>query len=275
MSDEILQWYKGTEVARNVWAFHEYNVTFYLVIGKERSMLIDTGWGIGDLEKLSGSMGIKYLDVVLTHGHPDHVGGAYQFPSVRISPEDLNAMNSDYSVETRQRYLHGSIKPPYPDGFSQEIWTSARLNRIEDLEEGQTFDLGGRILEVIAMPGHTAGSVCLLDAREGLLFSGDSIQEQVLLHLETSLPLDVYRDSLKHVLEFRSSFHSVFPCHGASPQNLSLADELLNGVNDILAGKIKGVLRQTYLGEGLVCRFGGSSVIYKEDRLNERRSRER
>jgi len=47
----------------------------YLMCGKERSILIDTGVGTGDLKSLVEKLTHTKLDVYLTHGHRDHFGG--------------------------------------------------------------------------------------------------------------------------------------------------------------------------------------------------------
>ena len=69
------------KIAPDTYLVSEYKlVNMFLVVGKHRAALIDTGGGIGplpeDIERLTGLP----LVVIATHGDPDHVGGAGHFP---------------------------------------------------------------------------------------------------------------------------------------------------------------------------------------------------
>ena len=85
----------------------------YLVAGRERALLIDTGWGEGDLPAHVATRTDLPLTVVNTHGHPDHSSGNGQFDEVYIHTADL-----PLAVETTAKLI------PIYDGY--------------------TFDLGGR-----------------------------------------------------------------------------------------------------------------------------------
>lgn len=65
------------------------------------------------------------------------------------------------------------------------------------VEEGRVFDLGGRTLQVVELPGHTKGSIGLLCPEEKLLYVGDAINSSLWLFLEESEPLSVYRRTLE------------------------------------------------------------------------------
>jgi glyoxylase-like metal-dependent hydrolase (beta-lactamase superfamily II) len=92
---------------------------------------------------------------VVTHGHPDHVGGAAGAP-VLMHPAD------------RDRALHLNA------GTIARRLAVRRLQATTDLGDGQILPvLGG--LRVVHTPGHTPGSVCLYAERDGLLFSGDAL----------------------------------------------------------------------------------------------------
>lgn len=262
-------WFNVKQVAEKVWTIHDNtNVASYLVKGEEKSLLIDTGWGLGNLAELIQSITSLPLSVVITHGHPDHVCGAFQFADLHISSEDRNMLNAFYNKKTRRQIIENRFKDQYPSDFSKEEWINAEIGSVSTVQEGDVFNLGERKLNVLAVPGHTPGSICLLDKENKLLFSGDSVQTApVLMHLDTSLPLSTYFDSLVHIYSFKDDYSTILPSHGETPLNKRVLEELINGVSDILEGKQVGTLEQTFFGEGLVCKFDNTSVIYDENRL--------
>jgi Zn-dependent hydrolases, including glyoxylases len=268
MENEIMDGFKVKKIADKTWVIHDKTqVACYLVEGEEKSLLIDTCWGLGNLAELAQSITSVPIDVVITHGHPDHVCGAFQFNDLYISKEDESLLNVFYNKQTRKNLIENRFKD-YPADFSKEEWINAELGSVSTIKEGDVFELGKRDLKIIAAPGHTPGSICLLDAENELLFSGDSIQTApVLMHLDTSLPLSTYFDSIVHVYSFEDAYETILPAHGETPLDKTVLDELINGVSEILEGKVAGKLEQTFFGEGSICKFDKTSIIYDENRL--------
>lgn len=263
-----MDWFKVKKVADRTWVIRDKtHVACYLVEGEKKSLLIDTCWGLGNLAELVQSITSLPIDVVITHGHPDHVCGAFQFNDLYISKEDESLLNAFYNTQTRRNLIENRFKD-YPDEFSKEEWINAELDRVSIIKEEDVFELGKRDLKVIAAPGHTPGSICLLDEKNELLFSGDSIQTApVLMHLDTSLPLSTYFDSIVHVCSFEDAYEKILPAHGETPLDKTVLDELINGVSEILEGKVTGKLEQTFFGEGTVSKFNKTSIIYNENHL--------
>jgi hydroxyacylglutathione hydrolase len=155
------------------WQIHEYNEDFfilresgctnyekpflYLLFGKDRAMLEDTGAGKSDAAQVVGELIAKWLAVkgrpsiplVVTHSHShgDHIAGDALFrgmPNVTMVPLTLDGTREFFGIDK------------WPDG----------LGRI---------DLGERILDVIPIPGHDALSVAFYDRQTGVLLTGDSL----------------------------------------------------------------------------------------------------
>lgn len=126
----------------------------YLLIGTERAVLIDAGWDeSGDLPGLCAALtGGLPVDLVVAHGHPDHVAQANRF---------LQA--------GRTVYL------PHRDQQTVEVF-GYRLpfDRIRDIRDGDLLELGGAALRAYHIPGHTPGGVVLLDEQTGDLFASDA-----------------------------------------------------------------------------------------------------
>ena len=179
--------YRHKEVDQNVFFIQEKYFEFswnlaniFFVKGRDRDLLIDTGVGIHSLPAFLKSSGLraepeKPLDVVLTHLHFDHTGGAHQFPLVHI-----HSLEADY-IRRGDKFLTASwITPeevvPKPDGWNARDYKTKPAN-VQSLEEGQEFDLGERRFVVMHIPGHSPGSVALHDQENGVLATGDTIYE--------------------------------------------------------------------------------------------------
>ena len=122
------------------------------------------------------------LTVVNSHVHPDHSGGNAQFDTVYVGINEVL----------------GSDPVFFPDEALPEprceAVKSARGYQFSPLANGETIELGGRILEVIEIPGHTRGSIMLLDNQTQMLLAGDALLKRVLLFGD--VPMCVYRDAL-------------------------------------------------------------------------------
>jgi hydroxyacylglutathione hydrolase len=264
-------WFETRLVAPRTWAIDDHGSdVIYLIAGNERALLLDTGWGVGDLPGLVASLTALPLLVVNTHGHPDHTFGNGQFDQVHIHPADEPLARTLPSPEQRQRsFAH--LPKPLPEGFDLSTWATLLPTSVVPIQDGQTFDLGGRMLEAIALPGHSPGSICLLDRQARLLFTGDSIHSGTIwLHLDNSLPLRHFLSNLRRVYDRAGAFEGILPAHGRLarfPLPKQTLDDLIAGIGRILSGQIVGREEHTFAGDGLRCDFGSCSVIYRPDRL--------
>ncbi|MDR3226436.1 MAG: MBL fold metallo-hydrolase [Prevotellaceae bacterium] len=141
--------------------------TMYIIEGAKRSLLIDTGTKCEALDEIVGKITDKPLDVVITHNHIDHAGNIRYFDEVYMHPQDsLVRMGIPFS---------GKYK-----------W----------LKDGDVFDLGDRQIEVVLMPGHTPGSIVLLDKSINACYSGDAFGSgQVWLQLIPHISMKTYYES--------------------------------------------------------------------------------
>ena len=164
--------YQIEKIADDTWYINEGGLdAVYVVAGSQRAVLVDTGSGTGDLTALVRSLTDKPFDVILTHGHPDHAGGARQFEKVYLHPDDIE-MAQSITLEDRKEYARSVAGEEVLAGMIP----GGDFPQVVPLADGETIDLGGRTLEVIAIPGHTGGSVCFLDRGHRILFAGDSLQ---------------------------------------------------------------------------------------------------
>src|SRR6185312_6113991 len=162
--------YVSEEVAPGVRMIRDSdNDKMFLIRGTKRYALVDSGMGRGALrDYIAQFIGDLPLVTIWTHSHGDHIGQADQF--IAGSIEYAGAGDRAAVADFLER--HGATR--------EQI--AAHLQPVSD---GSKVDLGDRALEIITVPGHTPGSIVILDPATGNLFTGDSIGNN------SNLPPDV------------------------------------------------------------------------------------
>ncbi len=216
----------------------------HLIIGPEKAMLIDTGFGIGNLKGLVGELtGGMPLIVANTHHHIDHAYGNCQFERV-------------YCHEYGVRYLKMQQDPHAWDHLYDEngkgIWLKFDKKDIVPYKEYEIvgcpnnyiFDLGGgHKVELIFMPGHAPGGCCYLDKKNRILFAGDA-----LLSMRVSVggpragmpypefsTVTAFRNELAKLAPRSYEFDSVFPGHFILGIDKSVVQNMLDACNQVIA----------------------------------------
>jgi glyoxylase-like metal-dependent hydrolase (beta-lactamase superfamily II) len=129
----------------------------YLIFGSDKAMLWDTGSRNSRIRESVDRLIVRWLAenkrtsiplvVMHSHKHGDHVAGDAQFadrPDTTLVKPDLASVKAFF-------------------GFQN--WP----------EEVRTFDLGGRPIDVVGIPGHTDDSIAMYDRRTGILLTGDTV----------------------------------------------------------------------------------------------------
>lgn len=258
-------WFKATEVAPDTWRIDDHGIAnIYVVIGRTRALVVDTGSGAANLRDYVRSLTPLPLLVLNTHGHPDHVGANYQFGAVLAPEADFDAIRSMATPEQMKRFagmLGGAVVP------EREVFREAAVPlSLTAVKDGEVIDLGGRRLEVMATPGHTPGEIVLLDRDRKLLFTGDNDNGLVWLHLPESLPLEAYLVSLEKVQARSSEFTTLFPGHGDPIDRDFVAEQILC-VKSILDGSATSEEYHSFVGKGRVAKVKRASVVFDPDKL--------
>jgi glyoxylase-like metal-dependent hydrolase (beta-lactamase superfamily II) len=97
-------------------------------------------------------------------------------------------------------------------------------------------------VKVLHIPGHTPGSISLLDVRHRSLIGGDPIQEDGgIFMFGPYRDMEAYVLGLEHVWEFEAEYDSIYPSHAKMPVNKNIIPKLIEGAKAILAGNVEGV----------------------------------
>ena len=231
----------------------------YLVVGREKALLIDTGFGLGSLKRVVDGLTDKPLIVINTHGHPDHVGGNAEFGTALLRAEDMELYGSKGSFECRlEEAGHWGIADA-----AEKLQTTPPAPTL--LDSGTVLDLGGRLLLVLHTPGHTMGSVCVFDEESGALFTGDNTNEHgVSLGEDSSSTVEIYLKSLERIRTLGATVLYTGHMPGAvSPEQI---DRLIACAERILAGE-RGEYVKSPMFEGWRVEAEGASIIYREGKL--------
>lgn len=267
------------KINESTWRINEFNlVNAFLLEGKKKAALIDTGCGLGEIDKCVKEITDKMLYVLLTHSHPDHAGGVYHFKSLPIymnSDDDslkLWGMRTDNGfrrmyIETRgPRLYDGEIRNLYsllpndnPDCTSFDY-----IN----IDDGSIIDLGERTLECIHTPGHTDGSICFLDRKNRLLFSGDTINRSIILMRQpdnSTQLIKIFHDSLLKIWRHEKEFDSLIIGHGNPILEKSIIKDYIKITDGLLSRSLRGSYEESGFRKGDVIRYGNAELWYQCD----------
>ena len=217
------------KINKNTWHIEDGMVRFYLLCGSEKAALIDTGMNCPDAKQIAEGLTNLPLILINTHADPDHISGNGAFDEFYMSPneeENLRAHNAK-----------GEIHP---------------------IHEGDVIDLGGRELLIVDIPGHTPGSIGIIDKNNRVFISGDSVQNSNIFMFGQGRNLNQYIESLKHLSKYEDQFDDIYPMHGTFPVHKDLIPKLIQGAQAILDGKAQEYAQPVNM-------FGNEVTLYKFD----------
>lgn len=221
----------------------EKGLTLGLVVGTEKALLIDSGLGAVDtLREYVEKITDKPIICVPTHGHPDHAGGAALFDEVYMSSKDDEEIKWGL---TKERRLSDLVDFSNNDveilDYAKEHTVDTSSFSYKELKDDMVFNLGGEIIHVLPMPGHTNGSVALYNEEEQYFFTGDAVSETLML---TGYDIKYMQEShkcLKKMVETAEKMKNpvVWAAHYPNPVPLSMAIDLRDCCQEILDGNIQ------------------------------------
>ncbi len=175
------------QIDQNTYRMEDGFVRFFLLMGNEKAVMIDSGVNCPNAAEIGASLTKLPIILLNTHGDGDHTSGTAGFSEIYIHSDDYNGCN------LIEKYPSTTLRP---------------------VEDGDEIDLGGRTLRLIHIPGHTAGSIAILDVEKRVLYAGDSVQMGHVYMFGGHRNPDDYAASLDKLIALQSEYDCIYASHG-------------------------------------------------------------
>ena len=200
------------KINENTWRIEDAEVRFFLLAGENKALLIDSGMTVHNAKEIAEELVDLPVELLNTHGDIDHIGSNDEFSSFYMNPAEAS------------NYYN----------------TQKRTGMIEPVNDGDIIDLGDRELEIITIPGHTPGSIAVLDKKNRVLISGDPIQDGNIFMFGVQREMHAYLLSLEKLMNYVDRFDTIYPSHGSFPVGPELIVALYEGAAHIVMGLAEG-----------------------------------
>ncbi len=222
----------------NTFVELDRGVRIFLLTGTEKALMIDTGMSGADVRTMISAHTSLPCELLNTHADRDHTSSNSQFDTF---------------------YMHASETAFYRN-------SNGGRGSIVPVFGGDTLDLGGRALEIIHLPGHTPGSITVLDKKSRCLFGGDPIQRNGNIFMfGPQREMTAYIASLKRLMK-RDDFDFIYPSHGDEKVSRDVIPALIEGAEKILARKIRGEEKEFFGKKAVVYDIGVSRFLCDPDK---------
>lgn len=192
-------------IRENLYSIEEGMVRCFLALGKTEALLIDTGIKKGLKKKIEEVTNLP-IKVILTHGDSDHTTAKDEFTEVYAHPIEIEFKD---------------LKDVLP--LSKE-----------------SIEIGEFKFEVVLIPGHTPGSIALLEKEHRFLISGDSVSKATIYMFGKGRDIFAWKNSLRILNEQKKDFEVIYASHGPVAIAPDQIDACLNLINETLRGEIQG-----------------------------------
>ncbi|QSX05680.1 MBL fold metallo-hydrolase [Sedimentibacter sp. zth1] len=235
-------WFTVENIDKDTFAISEYKhweeTHCYLLLGKTKALLIDTGLGVSNIREVVEHITSLPIEVATTHIHWDHIGGHKYFKNILVYEAEQEWLSVKFPIPLAVVKANLSSKPcDFPSEFNIENYQIYQGEPSAVLHDGDTIDLGNRQVQVIHTPGHSPGHICFYEKERQYLYSGDLIYAGCLdAFYPTTNPVE-FMKSVKKVKVL--PVQKILPAHHKLNVPVNLINEIDSAFIEIFsAGKL-------------------------------------
>lgn len=195
----------------HTWRFEDGFVRFFLLEGDDKAVLIDSGVDCPEALELAKTLTDKTIMLLNTHGDGDHTSGTGRFSEIHIHVLD---------------YTNCEVNTRYPDTSLAEI------------KDGDIIELGNRPIKIIHIPGHTLGSVAILDVNYRVLYAGDSIQKGHIYMFGNKRCPEQYEKSIDKLIAMKKDYDFIYASHDEYIVPNDYAEKVKQSWNQVQNGEV-------------------------------------
>ncbi len=227
-------WFTVYRVEPDVYALVEprqfQEAISYLIVGRSRALLFDAGIGLVPMRPVIERLTKLPVSVLNSHTHFDHVGANHEFT-------DILGMDTPFTRTMERGRPHSDIDDEVapdsfcgapPAGVDTAAFISHPFTVTRRVADGDTIDLGGRVLEIVGAPGHTPDAIALLDRARGLLWTGDSYYDSTIWLFSPGTDLAAYERSMTRLAALETTLRRLLPAHNTATADPSRLTAVVN-----------------------------------------------
>lgn len=235
-------WFTVEEIDADTFAISEYKhweeTHCYLLSGREKAVLIDTGLGVSNIKNITDSLTSLPITVVTTHVHWDHIGGHRFFNHIAVHEAEAGWLAGTFPIPLKAVKANLLREPcEFPADFDADKYSIFCGTAQTILRDGDCLDLGNRLLRVIHTPGHSPGHCCFFEPEKGFLYSGDLVYKGCLDAFYPSTDPQLFWQSIRIIQSL--STNRILPAHHQLHIPVSLVHNIEKGFSSLAAcGKL-------------------------------------
>ena len=212
----------------------------FVFLGDKDALLVDSGTGVGNLKEIIEEITALPITALFTHAHGDHVGAAKYFDKRLMHPSEFDY----YASESNETV---SMDP---------IW------------EGDVIDLGTYRFEVVLLPGHSPGSIALIEKEKRFLIGGDSVQSGgPIIMLGSVRSFEAFQASMEKLSGKMDEFDTIYASHNdliVQPETITILNQ---AVCKLLRNEILPERLERHGREGRIYKYDGVSFFTLDNQL--------
>ena len=232
-------WFTVEEIDSQTFAISEYRhweeTHCYLLCGRERAVLIDTGLGVSNIRGVVDKLTALPVTVLTTHVHWDHIGGHRLFDTIAVHEAEKDWVSGRFPLPLDAVKKNLTLHPcAFPPSFRLDAYQLFQALPQRLLHDGDRLELGGREIQVVHTPGHSPGHCCFYEPVRQYLYTGDLIYKGCLDACYPSTDPTLFYASVRKINAFKTV--KILPGHHQLDVPVSLVGEIEAGFAQIARG---------------------------------------